>query len=37
MTTELAKLIVAQRNYQANSLAILIADQMLKYVLAMRP
>jgi flagellar hook protein FlgE len=33
MTTELATLIVAERNYQANARAISIADQMLNYVL----
>jgi flagellar hook protein FlgE len=37
MTTELANLIVAERNYQANARAISTADQMVNYVLTMQP
>jgi len=37
MTTELANLIVAERNYQSNARAISTADQMINYVLTMQP
>ncbi len=37
MTTELSDLIVAVRDYQSNARAISTADQMLNYVLTMRP
>jgi len=37
MTTELANLIVAERDYQSNARAISTADQMLNYVLTMQP
>ena len=37
MTTELADLIVAERNYQSNARAISTADQMVNYMLTMQP
>jgi flagellar hook protein FlgE len=37
MTTELANLIVAERNYQSNARAISTADQMVNYMLTMQP
>ena len=37
MTTELANLIVAERNYQSNARAISTADQMINYMLTMQP
>jgi flagellar hook protein FlgE len=37
MTTELSNLIVAERNYQANTRAISTADQMINYMLTMQP
>jgi flagellar hook protein FlgE len=37
MTTELADLIEAERNYQSNARAISTADQMINYVLTMQP
>ena len=37
MTTELANLIEAERNYQSNARAISTADQMINYVLTMQP
>jgi flagellar hook protein FlgE len=37
MTTELAALIVAERDYQSNARAISTADQMVNYMLTMQP
>jgi flagellar hook protein FlgE len=37
MTSELANLIVAERNYQSNARAISTADQMVNYMLTMQP
>ena len=37
MTTELADLIVAERDYQSNARAISTADQMVNYMLTMQP